>query len=75
MTTMTAHPMDDHINSKEWSLVDTKMPGSEEYESSLGLMRMMFNIKGDPIEILTLLSEDASEVWVQNSDLSWKQVF
>jgi hypothetical protein len=74
MTTMTESQMEDHIKSNPWNYVNTKRRGSSDYDSHIGILRVMFSMQDDPSEIHTLLSEDKTEVWARFSE-DWQRLF
>jgi hypothetical protein len=66
--------MEDHIDSKNWSYMNHKLMNSEDYNSHIGVMRLMFNLTEDPKEIVTLISTDNTEVWGKYQD-DWQRLF
>jgi hypothetical protein len=74
MTTMTESQLEDHIASKEWRMVNTKRRGSQDYDSHIGVLRVMFGITDDPEAVTTLLDHKTTEVWIKN-DNSYERLF
>lgn len=70
---MNDNELDAHIESKNWKYVNTIYEGSEDYRSSLGVMRLMFNVD-HPQAITTLLSDATTEVWIKENG-SWNNAF
>lgn len=71
---MTESQMEDHISSSDWSFVETKRRGTNNYNSHLGVLRVMFGITDDPVAITTLLSEQETEVWIKYKS-DWERIF
>lgn len=74
MTTMTPSELEQHIQSNSWEYVNSKRIGSQDYNSHIGVLRIMFGLTEDPTEITTLLSDDKTEVWVR-FDNDWELIF
>lgn len=71
---MTESQLEDHIASNKWDYVNTKRKGSSDYDSHIGVLRVMFGITEDPDEITTLLSESSTEVWTKQQN-NWERLF
>lgn len=74
MTMMTASQMEDHIASSTWKYVNQKFQGSQDYNSHIGVLRIMFGITEDPNQVVTLLSDKSTEVWARY-DADWHRLF
>lgn len=75
MTTMTTSELENHVQSKDYIYVETRYRGTQGYDSSIGVMRVMFNIQEDPEAITTLICEDNAEVWTLYSENTWNRIF
>lgn len=66
--------METHIQSNPWNFVETRRQGSQDYDSHIGVLRVMFGISEDPQEVTTLLSDQRTEVWARY-DNNWERLF
>jgi hypothetical protein len=48
--------------------------GSEEFESKIGLMRILFKLSDDPVAIATLVGDRVSQVKVKYEGAPWQIV-
>ncbi len=71
---MQNNELEDYIASNEWSYVNTTRKGSNDYNSHIGVLRIMFPILDYPNAVTTLLSEKSTEVWIQEEKV-WNRVF
>lgn len=74
MTQTTDCQLEDHINSKDWDFVETKYISTPQYDSHIGVLRLMFNLEEDPKAVTTLLSKSVTEVWIK-TDTNWQKIF
>ena len=74
MTTMTESQMEDHIKSNSWHSVRTVRQGSEDYNSNIGLLRVLFGVSDDPVEVTTLFTKGKPEVW-GHFEQEWRKLF
>lgn len=75
MTTATENQLVVHIASNNWTFVDTKYPGTDSYDSQIGLLRSMFGFHEDPNCVVTLADHNRLEFWIANQDNNWIQLF
>jgi hypothetical protein len=67
--------METHIQSnKQLEGIRSVRQGSEDYNASIGLLRIIFGISDDPIEVLTLRYKDKIEVWGMYDNV-WRSLF
>ena len=74
MIQMTESQMEDHIKSSSWRYVNSLRQGSEDYNSNIGVLRVLFVLGDDPSEIHTLISDTRKEIWIKYGE-TWNNLF